>query len=44
LGKFQNKKPEVFHETENRIVHGMTEEQKKLFLELLQLVSKNVER
>jgi MarR family transcriptional regulator, repressor for mepA len=31
----------VFSETENKIVQGMTEEQKKLFLELLKKVVKN---
>jgi MarR family transcriptional regulator, repressor for mepA len=35
---------EIFHETEERIVQGMTEEQKKIFLQLLQLVDKNVRR
>ncbi len=34
----------LFLKTENRIVQDMTEGQKKMFLELLQLVSKNVER
>lgn len=31
----------VFYETENKIVQGMTEEQKKLFLELLKMVVNN---
>lgn len=31
----------VFSETENKIVQGMTEEQKKMFLELLKKVLKN---
>lgn len=31
----------VFSEIENKIVHGMAEEQKKLFLELLKKVVKN---
>lgn len=35
---------EIFYETENRMLHGMTEEQKKLFIYLLQLVAENVER
>jgi Transcriptional regulators len=33
----------VFIETENRIVRGMTEEEKELFLELLKKVSDNFE-
>jgi MarR family transcriptional regulator, repressor for mepA len=35
---------EVFNETENKIVQGMTEEQKELFLQMLKIVSKNVEK
>ncbi|WP_155477057.1 MarR family winged helix-turn-helix transcriptional regulator [Heliobacterium mobile] len=35
---------DVFRDMEHRIVLGMTAEQKRLFLELLQLVSKNLER
>jgi MarR family transcriptional repressor of mepA len=34
---------EVFQETENKIVQGMTEEQKEAFLQLLKIVAKNVE-
>lgn len=35
---------EVFQETEDKIVQGMTEEQKELFLQLLKIAAKNVER
>lgn len=35
---------EVFDETETKITSGMTEEQREAFLQMLQLVNKNVEK